>query len=144
MKFKGTHYSLIAVVALISLTFLSVSCSHHAQSGAAAGGTAGATAGALIDEENPWRGAVVGGFIGAAFGGTLAEISYKASREAAYERRTVVYESENGYRTIEADPVEFDARTNCHKVRERVWDDGKLVKNEVREVCESDKSEPVY
>jgi len=30
------------------------------------------------------------------------------------------------------------------KVRERIWQEGNLVKDEVKEVCESEKTQPVY
>lgn len=43
--------------------------------GAAYGGITGATAGALIDNGNPWRGGVVGGFLGSIFGGGIGAIN---------------------------------------------------------------------
>ena len=123
---------------------LFTSCSQHTQEGAGIGAAVGAAAGALIDDDNPWRGAVIGGALGAAFGGTLAEISNKASREAVEEGRPVRYESEDGYRRVEASPEGYNEQTKCHKVRERVWEGDQLVKDEVREVCESEKIENVY
>jgi hypothetical protein len=32
----------------------------------------------------------------------------------------------------------------CRKVQEKVWEDGRLVKDQVREVCEVEKVEPRY
>ena len=104
----------------------------------------GAVAGALIDDDNRWRGAAIGAAIGGAFGGTIAEVSYRASEEAAREGRTVRYESEDGFRRVEATPESYNAQTKCHKVRERVWEGDQLVKDQVREVCESDKVEAGY
>ena len=134
----------LPLFALLLFTPLFMSCSQHTQEGAGIGAAVGAAAGALIDDDNPWRGAVIGGALGAAFGGTMAEISNKAAREAAEEGRPVRYESEDGYRRIEASPEEYNEQTKCHKVRERVWEGDKLVKDEVREVCESEKIENVY
>ncbi len=120
------------------------SCTKSVGEGASIGAAVGAAAGALIDRENRWRGASIGSALGAIFGGSLADISEQASREAAREGRPVVYRSEDGYRRIEATPQDFNERTNCHKVRERVWEDGQLVKDTVNEVCESEKTENVY
>ena len=110
--------------------------SQRTYEGAAAGGALGSVAGLLIDEDNRWRGALIGGLLGAAIGGTVTEISSRAAREAAYEGRPVVYQSQDGFQRVEATPVAYDEQTNCHKVRERIWQDDKLVKDEVREVCE--------
>lgn len=135
---------LLVLTLLLSSSALFVSCSQHGQAGAGVGAGLGALAGALIDDDNRWRGAAVGGALGGVFGGTLAEVSSQASREAAYEGRPVTYESQDGYRRVEATPVNYNAQTDCHKVRERVWEGDKLVKDQVKEVCESSKSEPGY
>ncbi|MBW2621901.1 MAG: glycine zipper 2TM domain-containing protein [Deltaproteobacteria bacterium] len=124
---------------------LLTSCATPAQrQGVGVGGALGALAGALIDSDNRWRGAVVGGAVGAALGGTVTEISAQASREAAESGKPVAYESADGWQRVEASPMSYDALTKCHKVREKVWQDGKLVKDEVREVCESEKTESTY
>ncbi len=135
---------ILPLFVLLFITPFITSCSQHTQQGAGIGAAVGATAGALIDDDNPWRGAVIGGALGAAFGGTLAEISNKAANEAVEEGRPVRYESEDGYRRVEASPGEYNEETKCHKVRERVWEGGELVKDEVREICESNKVENVY
>jgi len=131
-------------ITLLFFTPFITSCSQHTQQGAGIGAAVGAAAGALIDDDNPWRGAVIGGALGAAFGGTLAEISNKAANEAVEEGRPVRYESEDGYSRVEASPGEYNEETKCHKVRERIWEGDKLVKDEVREICESNKTENVY
>lgn len=106
--------------------------------GGAVGAAAGAVAGALLDRHNPWRGGVIGGVIGAIAGATITEISARASREAAMEQRPVEYRTEDGRGIYRADPMgPYDPRTRCSKIRERVWEDGRLVKDQTREVCES-------
>ncbi|MEQ9618267.1 MAG: glycine zipper 2TM domain-containing protein [Deltaproteobacteria bacterium] len=112
--------------------------------GAAAGAAVGSVAGLLIDNDNRWRGALIGGLLGGVLGGTVTEISQRASREAAAEGRPVVYQSNDGFQRVEASPVGYDEETRCNKVRERVWQEGRLVKDEVREVCESERTEPRY
>lgn len=140
--------SVISTLLLLALSVSSLSlftsCSQHGQTGAGVGAGVGAAAGALIDKENRWRGAVIGGALGGIFGGTLGEISDRAAREAAYEGKPVVYESQDGYRRVEAVPESYNERTNCHKVRERVWEGGELVKDQVKEVCESEMTKPTY
>ncbi len=112
--------------------------------GAAVGTGLGAIAGALIDRHNAWRGAVIGGVLGGVLGGTVTEISQRAARDAAYEGRPVAYQSRDGFQRVEASPVGYDAETRCHKVHERIWQNDQLVKDEVREVCESDRTTPGY
>ncbi len=43
----------------------------------------GSVAGLLIDDDNRWRGALIGGLLGRALGGGVTEVSQRASREAA-------------------------------------------------------------
>jgi hypothetical protein len=102
--------------------------------GAGAGAAVGAGAGALIDSNNRWRGAVIGGALGAVLGGTVTEISSRAAREAAAENRAVAYQSENGWQRVEARPQGRTAR-GCRQVKEQVYQDGRLTRQEMREVC---------
>lgn len=119
--------------------------------GAAAGAALGAVTGALIDKDKRWRGAVIGGALGALLGGTLTEISARAAREAAMQNQPVVYQSQDGWQKVEAVPVQtvtYDrgdqGQTKCKKVRIRQWDRGHLVKEEIKEICEAEKTEPRY
>jgi len=144
---EGTKKALAALVIISSLAFPLAGCvtTQQTYQGAAVGSVAGAGIGALIDSHNRWRGAAIGAAIGALVGGTLTEISARAAREAALEDRTVVYKSEDGRTVVESTPLpQENASTHCHKVRTRVWRDGTLVKDTVREVCESDKTVRSY
>ena len=133
------------IIATLGALFLS-SCatSQRTYEGAAVGGAFGAAAGAMIDRNNPWRGAVIGGLLGAALGGTLTEISARAAREAAQTGKPVAYQRQNGWERVEAYPVDYNAQTKCHKVRERIWKDGELIKDEITEICEGEKIENRY
>jgi hypothetical protein len=134
-----------AIMILMSLVLLSMgACASYQYEGAAAGGAIGGLAGALLDDKNPWRGGLIGAALGAAFGATLAEVSVRGSQEAAQSGRPVEYRTEDGRGVYRADPLEYNPRTKCHKVQERTWEDGRLVKDEVREVCESEKIERRY
>lgn len=142
MKNKVNSLVLVMVF-LFSVSFLVSSCaslyptSQRTYEGAAVGSGLGAVAGLLLDRDNRWRGAVIGGLLGAAIGGTVTEVSNRAAREAAAEGRPVVYQSNDGFQRVEAAPVAYNERTDCHKVRERVWQDDELVRDEVREVCDA-------
>jgi hypothetical protein len=102
--------------------------------GAGAGAVVGAGAGALIDKDNRWRGAVLGAALGGVLGGTLTEISSRAAREAVSTNQPVAYQSTDGWQRIEAVPQTSSAR-GCRQVRERVYQDNQLVREQVREVC---------
>ena len=133
----------LALLLLASvLTFPLTGCvtTERTYQGAAVGGAAGAGIGALLDKHNPWRGAALGAAIGTLVGGTMTEISARAARDAAAEQHPVVYRSEDGRTVVESTPLPREnASTHCHKVRTRVWKDGRLVQDTVKEVCESDK-----
>ncbi len=138
--------SLIAVFALLSLT---VACTQQHTKGAGMGAVAGGIAGALLDKKNPWKGAIIGGAAGAALGSiiteaTINDVSAKGSREAADTGKTVWYKTDDGRGVYQADHEEYNAQTNCHKVRERVWEDDQLITNRTTEVCEGDKTEQTY
>ncbi len=76
-------------------------CSKEAYEGAVVGGAAGSAVGAILDEENPWRGAFIGGVVGAVVTGTIVEISNRAAQECSEYDRPVIY--------------------RCYKCREKVW-----------------------
>lgn len=124
---------LFLTISLLALTFGYTSC--YAQ-GAAAGNSVGGASGAVLNSRNPWRGGVIGGAVGAMVGATIADVSYRASREAAVANKPVEYTTENGRAVYRADPVRYDERTRCWSVRERIWEYGRLVKDEARNVCE--------
>jgi len=96
--------------------------------------------GALIGQaiggntESTLIGLAAGTILGALVG-NAADQDYQAAREAAQYGKPVIYYDKNG-RAVEAIPEETDD-SNCQKVRKRVWENGKLVKETVEEVCSS-------
>src|SRR3972149_6803770 len=100
-----------AVVVLMILALLPLAaCTQYHTEGATTGGAVGGIAGALLDHRNPWRGGVIGAALGAVMGATLADISYRASREAYTTGRPVEYRTEDGRGVYRAEPLEYDAR----------------------------------
>lgn len=136
-----TTVVMLLILSLLALTF---ACTPYHAQGVGAGAAIGGISGALIDHRNPWRGGVIGGALGAIMGATLADVSYQASREAATHNRPVEYRTENGRGYYRAEPAGYDERTRCKKVNERVWEDGRLVKDQIREVCEGTRYERRY
>lgn len=135
---------IVSLVLILSLLGFIFGCTQYHAQGAGAGAVLGGIAGALLDHRNPWRGGVIGAAIGGVTGATLTDISMRASREAATSGRPVEYRTEDGRGVYRAEPEEYDAHTKCHKVHERVWEDGRLAKDNIREVCESEKFERRY
>lgn len=134
----------VSLLILFSLLGLSVSCTQYHTEGAGTGAAVGGVTGAILDSKNPWRGGVIGGVLGAILGATFADVSYKASHEAYMSNRPVEYRTEDGRGVYRADPLGYDEQTRCRKVHERVWEDDRLVKDRVREVCEGERRERRY
>ena len=135
---------IVSLMLILSLLGFIFGCTEYHARGAGTGAVIGGVAGALLDHRNPWRGGIIGAALGAVTGATLMDISMRASSEAAASGRPVEYRTEDGRGIYRADPVDYNARTRCHKVHERVWEDGNLVKDQVREVCESESFERGY
>ena len=104
--------------------------------GAGAGATVGTGAGvgALIDKDNRWRGAAHGAALGGVLGGSVTEISSRAARESVSANQPVAYQSTDGWQRIEAVPQTRNTR-GCRQVHERVYQDNRLVREQIREVC---------
>ncbi len=137
----------ISVLLALGLFLFSYGCMTSNQTGAAGGAVIGGAAGAIIDKDNPWRGAVIGAAVGAAIGVGISELSKKAAREAVEQGKPVAYTK--GDTTVLAEPVgtpyhKSTGETTCRKVRKRIWKNGKLIEDRVEEVCEGEKTESRY
>jgi hypothetical protein len=139
----------MGIIGILLLTVvIAAGCYPYPQTGAQRGATAGAgiggVAGALLDSENPWRGGLIGAAIGALFGATLGDLSDRGAYECAQNNASVEYHTENGRGLYRADPYSYDPRTRCHKVHERVWEDGRIIRDRIREICGSEMREKRY
>lgn len=134
----------VSLIMIMAMLVLAAGCTQYHTQGAGIGGAFGGAAGAILDRKNSWRGFLIGATLGALAGATITDVSMRASREAVEAGGPVEYRTTDGRGVYRADPVEYDARTKCHKVQERVWEDGRLVKDEIREVCEGSKTERRY
>jgi hypothetical protein len=131
------HVSLTYVLASSLLTACATSqpivTTPRTYQGAGAGAV-GAGAGALIDKDNRWRGAAHGAALGGVLGGTVTEISSRAARESVAANQPITYQSTDGWQRVEAAPRTASAG-GCRQVRERVYQDDRLVREQIREVC---------
>lgn len=134
----------VSLIVILSLLTLIVGCAPHQYEGAGIGGLVGGVAGALLDRKNPWRGGIIGAGLGAVAGATLADISVRGSREAARSGKPVEYWTDDRRGRYHAEPLEYDEYTKCRKIRERVWEDGRLIKDHVKEICEGQRYERRY
>ncbi len=133
---------LLSFLTLVFVSNCTTTRENATYQGAGLGAAVGAATGALLDDDNPWRGAVIGAAAGAVLGGGITEISKQASAQAASNQRPVVYSQDST--VIEATPLAYNQHTKCHKVRKRIWRDGRLVEDRIEEVCEGQKVTNTY
>jgi len=129
---RGLLVSVLVLSVLAACAAQPVMTTSRTYQGAGAGAVVGAGAGALID-----KGAALGAALGGVLGGSLTEISSRAAREsvyANYANQPVAYQTTDGWQRVEAVPQTASAR-GCRQVRERVYQDNQLVREQIREVC---------
>jgi hypothetical protein len=137
----------IVTILLMLVLFPLAACTPYHAQGVGVGGAIGGITGAILDHRNPWRGGLIGAGIGAIAGATIADISLRGSQEAIRHGRPVEYTTEDGRGRYYAEPESdyyYDGPTRCRKIREKVWEDGRLVRDSVREVCEGTREERRY
>jgi uncharacterized membrane protein len=130
------------VILTLILSFLLVSCAHHppdrynTQAGALTGAGMGALIGQAIggNTQGTLIGLAAGTIIGALVGNAVDQ-DYQAARDAALYGKPVIYYDKDGH-AVEAIP-EGPNDADCRQVRKRIWEDGKLLKETVEEVCTS-------
>lgn len=112
----------ISFILVLALTGLAYGCAYNAR---------GAPAGS-----NFWRGGVIGGEFRAVAGATPDDISKRSLQEAAASGNPVEYTTEDGGSVFRADPLSYDEKTKCTTIRERAWENKKLVKDQTKDMCE--------
>ena len=130
------------VILTLMLSVLLFSCAHYppdrynTQTGAVTGAGMGALIGQAIggNTQGTLIGLAAGTILGALVGNAIDQ-DYQAARDAAQYGKPVIYYDKNGH-AVEAIP-EGSNNTNCQQVRKRVWENGKMIKETVEEVCSS-------
>ncbi len=136
--------SIAWILVFFILLSLIACATEYEQQGAATGAAVGGIAGAILGGHNPWRGGVIGAALGAIAGATIADISVRGSEEAARSGKPVEYYTEDRRGRYYAEPGGYDPVTRCRRVREKIWENGRLVRDRVREVCEGERYERRY
>ena len=90
----------------------------------------------LVEKANTWRGGAIGAALGSPTQGKVTEISGRALREAAQEEKPVAYLSLDGSQRVEAYPLGKSGSSKCRLVREQIFQEGKLIRHEIKEVCQ--------
>lgn len=135
MRWRGPLVAALTVSLLGACASQPIVSTPRTYQGAGAGAVVGAGAGALIDKDNRWRGAALGAALGGVLGGSLTEISSRAARESVASNQPVAYQSTDGWQRVEAAPQGSGSTSGCRQVRERVYQDNQLVREQIREVC---------
>ena len=91
--------------------------------------------GTFADRETQWRGMVLGGPFHPPVSGNLQEISRRAGEETIRKQLPVIYLSLDGRQRLEAVWLGKGENDPCHLIRERLYQDGQLVREEFKKVC---------
>ena len=148
MKLK----SIFAILILALFLGFSVSSCTTENENVALGTAIGAGLGASTYHRNRWKGAVIGGVIGALAGEAMYQIQQRAIQEAIQSQKPVVYQRDTGnggWQRVEASPVgqptyNPQEHTECQKVHVREIENGKVVKDTIKEVCKGYKETNTY
>ena len=105
------------------------------RAGARIGGIVGAIGGAVIDDDNPWRGGVLGAAAGAILGGVIGDIMNQAAIEAAREDAPVVFQRiTNEAERVEARPIGISADGTTKIILVKYLRDGVVVEERMKKV----------
>ncbi len=134
----------LAMLALSSCVAPHQQDKFNTQRGAAIGAGIGALAGQAVGRDTgaSLLGAGIGTLLGAIIGNAVDQ-SHMAGTEAAKTNKRVVYYDDRGG-ALEAIPGPVDQQTQCRKVTKRVWENGRLIKETVEEICEGEKYTKEY
>jgi hypothetical protein len=122
-------------LALLVLSAVVVFSSGCFGPGSGTGAVVGGIAGVFLDQSHPWRGGILGATVGAVAGATIADISRRGAWESAESGKGVDYRTEDGRGRYLAEPLGRDDR-GCRRVRERFFEDGKLVRKRIVTFCD--------
>jgi len=92
--------------------------------------------GTLLDQEKTWRGMVLCGAFGPPIKGKLSEISRRAAEEAIGKKMPMVYLTTDGFQRLEVQVLEEDQKDRCALIQERIYQDGVLAREEIKQFCE--------
>ena len=118
------------ITAFLLTFFLSCSSEKAYQIGPVGGSDA-----PLVEKISTWKGGVMGAALGNPIEGKVMDVAVRASKEVAKEGKPVAYLSLDGFQRLEVYPVGKISKSNCRLIREQIFQEGKLIRDEVKEVC---------
>jgi hypothetical protein len=130
------------IIPALAFTVLLSSCHKQSYEGAVIGGAAGSAVGAILDEENPWRGAFIGGVIGAVVTGSIVEIASRAADECAEYGKPIEYRCYKCRENIRIVATPVGWKGKCRIVRIKYFKGNKLIKVKTKKVCKKHKKVP--
>lgn len=146
---KGMKSLIILFVGIVFTVVMLSSCATESEN-VALGTAAGAGIGSAVSH-NKWKGAVIGGILGAVAGEAYHQIQQQAINESINRQKPVMYRknTSNGWQEVEAAPVSKqyynpNKHTKCQKIHIRIVENGRLVKDRVKEVCKGIKETNEY
>ncbi len=92
--------------------------------------------GNLLDQEKNWRGMVLCGPFGSPIKGKVGEIGWRAAEEAVRNKMPMVYLTTDGFQRLEVQVLEKGEKERCSLIQERIYQDGVLVREEIKRFCE--------
>jgi len=92
--------------------------------------------GTLLDQEKSWRGMALGGAFSAPIKGNVGEIGRRAAEEAVRKKMPMVYLTTDGFQRLEVQVLEQDQKDRCTLIQERIYQDGTLAREEIKQLCE--------
>jgi uncharacterized protein YcfJ len=117
---------------------------YNTQKGAVIGAGLGALAGQAIGHNT--RSTLLGTGLGMLIGtvaGNAVDQSHQAGREAAATNKRVVYYDNRGS-SLEAVPGRYDHQRRCRTITKRVWENGRMIRETVEEICEGNRYTQEY
>lgn len=147
------------IVAVICCLFLFTGCAgtDKRYSGAALGGALGGTIGALALQSNSWLGLAIGATAGTLggwmIGTSLEEEAQRSQVNAVNSGERVVYYNDRqqavdstpvGQRYYYTDAQGTPTKTNCQKVRTKIWEGDRVVSDKTEEVCTGTRTTHTY
>jgi hypothetical protein len=91
--------------------------------------------GTLDEKKTTWRGGAIGAALGFPVEGKVLDILDRASKEAVKDGKPTAYIRLDGFQRVEMHPVGPGSKAPCRLMREQIFQDGLLFRDQKKEVC---------
>jgi hypothetical protein len=126
----------LVILLLTAVLTTTTSCTFlHSESRTGKNGSTSEGGEAILDHRNSWRGGVIGEVGGVINGATISDVSSQGARQAAIADKPVLYTTKEGKGTYYAEPTGPMDPENCRKIREKIYENGYLIRDRTRDIC---------